>query len=476
MSSKRPPEFLSLARLFRVLLPAGLLAVTSVAFGQSTSSAVSTVVAFASSVPNGGIVKGPDGAYYGTTSSSSTVTGGLVFRVTPDGSSVTTLYQLKNNENYGPRAGLLLGSDGYLYGTTSFGAVSLVANTTGTVYRIKPDGSGFAIVYNFTPWSEQNQISGPINVDGAYPDASLIEGTDGFLYGVTRSGGPNGTGAVFKLLKDGTSFKVLHTFGVITSEKNAAVTTNLDGVSPTGTLVQGADGFLYGTSSSGGLNGSGTIFRVGMDGTGFQLQHTFSALSSDSAATNADGAAPMVGLTDGNDGLLYGLASAGGANGVGTLFSLDPAARLLTVLHDFDKPNGSGPSGALVLGLDSKLYGTTAFGGTNANGGDTNQGIIFSINRDGTGFTKLHSFDNSQGSNPTGPLLQIGNTNFVGINLNGGSCGAGTLFLYSANGTTVAGNTRCGQKKKNEGGGGSTAPALLALLGGLAITRRLRRK
>jgi uncharacterized repeat protein (TIGR03803 family) len=476
MPSKRPLEPRLFARLFRVLLPVGLLALGSAAFGQSTSPAVSTVVAFSASTPNGGIVAGSDGAYYGTTASSSSVTGGLIYRVTPNGSSVTTLYQMQNNESYAPAAGLMVGSDGLLYGTTTYGAVSVTANTTGTVYRIKIDGTGFTVVHRFDSWSTSNQSSSPINVDGAYPDSRLIEGSDGFLYGVARAGGPNGTGTVFKLSKDGTSFKVLHNFGAITSDKNADVTTNLDGISPVGTLVQGADGYLYGTATSGGLNGSGTIFRVGMDGTGFQLQHTFSSLSgSGSSASNVDGATPVVGLTDGKDGRFYGVTGEGGPSGAGTLFSFDPVARLLSVMYNFDDANGRGPSGALILGADTKLYGTTAFGGTNANGGATNQGTIFSINRDGTGFTKLHSFDNSQGSNPTGPLLQISSTNFVGINLNGGSCGGGTLFLYSANGTTVEGNTRCGQKK-NVNGGGSSSPALLFLLGGLVFARRRSRR
>jgi uncharacterized repeat protein (TIGR03803 family) len=475
MSSLEPRSLASWSRGLSIVAILSLSA--AVAFGQSTTPAVSTVVSFSASAPNGGIVRGPDGAYYGTTASSSTVTGGLVYRVTPDGSSVSTLYQMQNNESYGPAAGLLLGSDGWLYGTTTFGAVSVVANTSGTVFRLKTDGKGFTVLRSFTSWSSQNDDQSPINADGAYPDAGLIEGTDGFLYGVTRAGGPNGTGAVFKLAKDGTSFKVLHTFGAITSDKNATPVTNLDGIAPLGSLIQYSDGFLYGTTSGGGVNGQGTVFRVGMDGTGFQLVHIFPALSgSGSDPTNASGSSPAAGLTDGQDGRLYGVAGEGGANGFGTLFVIDPASRMLTVLHDFAAANGNGPTGALILGRDSKLYGTTTFGGTNSNGNETNHGTIFSINRDGTGFTKLHSFDSSQGANPRGPLLQISDTNFVGINLNGGSCSSGTLYLYSGNGATVEGNTRCGRKKNNSGGGGSTAPAILLLLGGLGLARALRRR
>jgi uncharacterized repeat protein (TIGR03803 family) len=174
--------------------------------------------------------------------------------------------------------------------------------------------------------------------------------------------------------------------------------------------------------------------------------------------------------------LLYGVASTGGANGVGTLFSLDPNSKLFTVLHDFDAPNGSTPTAALIVGSDSRLYGVTAGGGTNSSGATTTFGTIYSIARDGTGFTKLYSFDGKDGSGPYGPLLQLDATTFVGIAAAGGKCNQGTLFRLSTTGATISGNTTCGQKKnKNNSGGGAVAPGLLLLFGTLGLARRRRR-
>jgi len=144
-----------------------------------------------------------------------------------------------------------------------------------------------------------------------------------------------------------------------------------------------------------------------------------------------------------------------------------------TVLHDFDEANGARPAGALLLGSDGRLYGTTTGGGTNDAGAVLGLGVIFSIARDGTGYEVLHVFDSTQGANPAGALLQLSDAVFVGTTENGANCGQGTLYRLSLAGDTVDGITNCGRKKNNNSGGGSTAPALLLLLGMLGL-RRLR--
>jgi len=476
MPTMRPILSIPPVRQLRALACASLLIAPFVAHGQAAAPAVSAIVAFSASEPNGGIVVGADGGLYGTTSAATSVTGGLIFRSSADGSAVKTIYQMSTSEAYAPLAGLLVGSDGLLYGTTSLGAVSVVANTTGTVFRIKTDGTGFTILHRFEPSSASNVNSNAINTDGAFPETALIEGSDGFLYGVTRAGGPHGTGAVFKVSRDGASFKLLHAFGAVTSDANAAVPINSDGAAPLGVVLQGADGFIYGTTSAGGENGRGTIFRVGADGQGFQLLHVFAALTgSTSPQVNAGGASPLAGLTDGKDGRFYGVASGGGSNGFGTIFAFDPVSRLLNVMYNFDDTNGDGPAGAMILGLDTRLYGTTAFGGTTSSGGKSNLGTIFSIARDGTGFTKLHSFDSSQGSNPRGRLLQTNSTTLIGVATAAGRCGQGTLYQYSSTGATVVGDTGCGQRRGNTGGG-TTTPVLLLLMGALGLARARRRR
>ena len=449
-----------------------LAAVPVAAFAQTT--AVSTLAAFSGSQTYSTPVRGPDGALYGVTSTVNIVTGGLVYRLAADGSKIDTLYQMKITDAFSPFGGLVLGSDNKLYGTTSLGAGDQ-ANTTGTVYRLDTDGSGFLVLHRFQAYTASNSIGNPINADGSNPEAELIEGSDGYLYGVARVGGPNGNGTVFKIAKDGTGFAVLHVFGATTSEATVAPSTNEDGIGPLGPLVQGADNYFYGTAAKGGAAGYGTIFRVRFDGTGFELLRTFPALTTSTTTppTNVDGASPLAGLTDGQDGRLYGVASGGGANGSGTVFAYAPVGGVFSVLHDFDGGKGSQPSGELLLAQDGKLYGTTTSGGTSANGNASLYGTIFSIARDGTGFSSLFSFKGSDGANPTGRLLQLDASTFIGITQGGGKCSQGGVYQLSLTGATVnKGVTNCGRKKSSSGGGG-VAPALLLLLAVAGLTRRL---
>lgn len=465
----RLPQALRLARpLLLVLLVANPVA----ALAQSTP-AISTIVAFAGSQPNGAPVRGPDGALYGTTAVVTSLTGGLIYRAAADGSSVRTLYQIRVTEGLNPLAGLLLGSDGLLYGVTSSGSV-FEANSGGTVFRIAPDGSGFTVLYKFKSFASVNTSGSPINEGGANPESELVEGSDGRLYGATRAGGPNGTGVVFSLSRDGTQFAVLHNFGPITSDTTVTVAKNADGISPLGQLVAGADGYFYGTASAGGAQGNGTVYRVRFDGTGFEVLKDFPELIANSSglSTNEQGAAPIAGLADGGDGRLYGVANLGGQQGNGTVYAIDPVGGVFTTMHHFDGTAGARPTGELLLAQNGSLIGTTATGGTNSTGLVTTFGTIFSIARDGTGFTSLRSFEGSNGSSPTGRMLQLDASTFVGLAAGNGRCGQGVLYQFSLTGATVDGITNCGQRKNS--GGGGTAPALLLLFGTLGLLRRWR--
>ena len=468
MSSMSRPHVLAVARHLLLVLAT----VPALALAQS-SPAISTIVAFSGSAVNAGPVRGPDGALYGTTSTITSTTGGLIYRVAADGSSVRTLYQLKLTDGLNPLGGLLLGSDGLLYGTTSIGSAAEAA-TTGTVFRIAPDGSGFTILHRFQRYTDVNSVGSPVNTDGATPEAELVEGSDGYLYGVTRAGGPNGTGVLFKLRRDGSGLAVLHAFGPVTSVATVSPARNLDGIEPVAPLTAGVDGYFYGTASSGGENGNGTVFRVRFDGTGFETLHVFPALvtGTTGVATNAEGARPLAGLTDGQDGRLYGVASQGGELGTGTVFVIDPVGGVFTPLHHFNDSQGARPAGELLLAQDGSLVGTTSAGGTNASGNLLNLGTVFSIARDGTAFTSLHSFDGSNGAAPTGRLLQLAPSTIVGAATAGGRCSQGTLYNFGLTGATVSGNSSCGQKKNNSGGG-SSGPAVLLLLGSIGLLRRL---
>ncbi len=449
MSQRILPKSATHSSCRALLLATLTLVLASIAEAQTP--AVSPVLAFSGSRPPDGVILGPDGALYGAATTSSSVTGGLIFRATTDGSSVETVYQFRSQDGVAPAGALLLGSDGQLYGTAQFsnGGISVGG---GTVFRVAPNGTGFTVLHNFAPSTSNNVNSNPINTDGASPHGALIEGSDGFLYGVARFGGPAGAGTVYKVGKDGSGFTLLHAFAAITS--SSSVIVNADGAHPRAKLVESA-GFFYGTTNVGGANGQGTIFRLAFDGSAFELLHEFTtptAPSGSTVAVNEDGALPQAGLTDGGDGLLYGTTVLGGANGVGVLYSITPApdGSVMTALHNFVGESGTEPIGTLLLASDGRLYGTTAAGGTTSGGGASTLGTVFSIARDGTGFTNLHNFDGTTGSNGNGTMVQLNATEFIGTATNGGRCGSGTIFRLSLAGTTVTGDTTCG----DDGGGG----------------------
>lgn len=453
-------------------LALGLFALNSQA--QTTTPAISTAVAFSLSGTAGNLTKGADGAYYGTGNPVTSVAGGIIWRATADGSDVRTLYQLNpDNDAVTPGAGVLLASDGLLYGTTKFGRGS-DSTGAGSVFKIRPDGTGFAIIHRFATVTSSNADFNAVNTSGAYPEAELIEGHDGMLYGVARAGGVNGTGTIFRIARDGTGFEVLHVFAANTAAANLGLIVNVDGAAPTGQLVQDSSGFLYGTASGGGNNGRGTVFRLATDGSGFEVLHHFSTTTTaNGVTTNADGTVPFAGLIDGNDGFLYGVASQGGPNGYGAIYSINLADLSFDVVFAFSNTDGARPLSELRLGSDGRLYGATAGGGQNSSGDVSGLGTFFVVDRTGTNFATLHDFESKDGTGPASRVVEHAPGVFYGLTSSAGNCGYGSLWRYAADGSTVTGNTRCGQKKSNQnGGGGSLGFIVLALLGGLGLYRR----
>ncbi|MFO1408676.1 MAG: choice-of-anchor tandem repeat GloVer-containing protein [Steroidobacteraceae bacterium] len=463
------PRLLSVLSMVARPLVAVLALAAPMASQAQTAGAVSTVFAFNGSSPGGAVTLGTDGGYYGTSIANSLVTAGLVYRSTPDGSTVRTLHQFTGLEASTPRAQLVLLNDGYLYGSTRFGDSS-VANSTGTIYRIKPDGTGFEFLHRFTPWEVLNDNGLPVNVEGAFPESAMLYASDAYLYGVTRAGGTHGTGVIYRIRPDGTSFGVVHEFGPVTSDTTTVPVRNVGGASPNGRLIE-IGGFLYGVAAAGGTAGRGTVYRIALDGTGFEVLHEFTDLATTTPFGNADGASPLVGVTEVNGVAIYGVASTGGMNGVGTLYRIDLSTLAFTNLHSFDTPNGATPAGELIVARDGRLVGTTNGGGTNPTGGTVSFGTIYSIATDGTDFQRLHTFTGDDGYGPAGALLQVNDTTFVGVATSGGKCGFGTIYQFSSTGATIEGNKTCGQKKKNNGGGAGGEWFVLTLVA-LAVARR----
>lgn len=250
--------------------------------------------------PRGELVVGGDGRLYGTTSLGARrvegVSGplaqfsGSVFAITTDG-KLTVLHRFENADGTAdgqfPLAGLTVGPDQALYGTTSQGG----AKGAGTVFRITNDGS-FSTLHSFD------------TVNGANPASALARGSDGKLYGTTPLGGSDGGGVVFSITPQG-NFSVIYRF------KGGA-----DGGAPND-VIFGGDGKLYGTTQGGGSSG-GTF---GGNGTVFQLT-TAGALSTLHTFSGDDGRYPVSGLVAASNGVFYGTTGGGGSGGVGTIYKI----------------------------------------------------------------------------------------------------------------------------------------------------------
>jgi uncharacterized repeat protein (TIGR03803 family) len=204
-------------------------------FMVTPTGTLTTLHSFAGSdgkYPQAALVQGTDGILYGTTSEGGTSFNGTVFKITPAG-ALTTLYSFSGSDGARPSAGLVQGTDGNFYGTTPFGG----ANGYGTVFKITPAGA-LTTLHSFA------------YSDGEEPDTALVHGTDGNFYGTTPFGGANGYGTVFKITPAGT-LTTLHSFS-----------RGVDGSYPEAGLVQGTDGNFYGTTIDGGAYGGWVFFRL----------------------------------------------------------------------------------------------------------------------------------------------------------------------------------------------------------------------
>jgi uncharacterized repeat protein (TIGR03803 family) len=291
----------------------------------------------------------------------------------------------------------------------------------GNIFKLSP-GGGLATVYSFG------------YAEGAWPEGSMVQGSDGNFYGTTYGGGSSycrgwadyGCGTVFKLTPAGK----LTTLYAFCPNEDCSTGSN-----PSGPLIEGTDGDFYGTTTLGGT-GNGTIFKIAATGKLTTL-YTFAS---------SDGAQPT-GLIQGTDGNFYGTTMKGGSEDDGTAFVISSRGTL-TTLHNFCTVSGftptwnpcidgGRPEAPLVQGSDGNFYGTTS---NNGLGG----GTFFQLTTGGT-LTTLHNFCSqtncTDGASPAAPLIQAtdgnfyGTTNAGGTNPGNGICsGCGTLFQITPSG------------------------------------------
>jgi uncharacterized repeat protein (TIGR03803 family) len=242
-----------------------------------------------------------------------------------------------------PLAGLTIDKSGNLYGTAEVGG----ALGYGTAFKLAKGASWkFDPVYSFAS-----------GADGSYPTSRLMPGPDGILYGVTSGGGgAGGQGTVFSLAAGGVE-TVLYRF----------TNGSGSGEAPSCNLIFDKQGNIYGTTSTGGSNSAGTVFKLVKPQTG----EAWTEKVLYSFGQGSDGQFPIAGVTADSAGNLYGTTSAGGASGYGIIFKLTPSQSgwTETILHQFvNGSDGSVPYGGLIFDKSGNLYGAATQGGTGGGG------------------------------------------------------------------------------------------------------------
>jgi uncharacterized repeat protein (TIGR03803 family) len=292
-----------------------------------------------------------------------------------------------------PVGGLVRGADGNYYGTTQAGG----AANAGTIFRLTPAGV-HTVLHSFS------------GSDGRFPSSTLTIDSHGVIYGTTYAGGASGLGTVFQL--------ALQPCAVCASALGQWKLTTLhsftgtpDGRFPVAGLTADAHGNLYGTTGYGGSYDGGTVFKLDAHGNE-TLVYSFSGA--------ADGGNPFGPLTFDSQGNLYGTTTTGGADGMGTVFNITPAG-VERVVHSFAGPNaGDGANPyytTLTMDASGNIYGTTAYGGSTSYSGPTGGGVIFQISSSGSE-SVLYGFCSQQycadGLNPTAGVVRASDGSLYG--------------------------------------------------------------
>jgi uncharacterized repeat protein (TIGR03803 family) len=334
------------------------------------------------------------GNLYGTAFSDGAHFGGTVYKLSTTG-KLTALYNFTGLKGDGqePYYGALLrDSKGNFYGSTIAGGVhdQFCTLGCGTVYKVDPNGKE-TVLHAFTNTGE----------DGNNPNAGLVQDSSGNVYGTTVSGGTSQSGIVFKVDPRGKE-TVFYSF-----------TGGNDGGIPQAGLVVDSEGNLYGTTGTGGVGFSGTVFKLDPSGVETVL-YAFTGAT--------DGGSPAAGVILDSAGNLYGTTQYGGTYGFGTVFEVSPDGTE-TVLYSFTGgADGSSPQFAnLVRDEAGNLYGTTPEGGAR------HIGVVFKVDAKGVQ-TVLHTFNHFDGSWPGGTLALDSKGNLYGTTYYGGAYGGGVVF------------------------------------------------
>ncbi len=269
---------------------------------------------------------------------------------------------------------------------------------TGTIFKTDSDGNNHSVQESF------------IRYVGQYPYGSLMQASNGKLYGMSDSDGATGDGVLFEYDPATSTYEKLLDFDG----------EDL-GSRPHGNLIEASNGKLYGMTYEGGASGMGVLFE-------YDLGTAIYSKKLDFDGSNL-GSYPYGSLMQASNGKLYGMTTYGGTSDVGVIFEYDITTDTHTKKLDFDGATlGGSPEGSLIQATNEKLYGMTP------NGGASDNGVFFEYNLSTDTYTKISEFDDvALGQDPYGSLMQASSGKLYGLTYYGGTAGRGVLFEYDTN-------------------------------------------
>ena len=273
--------------------------------------------------PFAGLTLGTDGNFYGTTSAGGTGQNGNLYRISPQGTFTALHNFLGGSDGASPLSPPIEGADGNFYGTTNGNA-----GNPATIYKYSPSSGATSTLYQFD------------SLHALQVQFALVQGSDGYLYGVAELGGANGLGSVFKVSTSG-ELVFCHSF---TGKEN--------GANPFGPLIEASDGLFYGMTNSGGVKGYGTIFKMDREGH----ISTFFRFKPPTAVY------PLGGLMQGSDGYLYGALWENTLPNLGSLFRISLSGQYQQ-LYNFTATVGESAVTALLQHTNGAFYGSAEYGG-----------------------------------------------------------------------------------------------------------------
>lgn len=400
------------------------------------------------------------GLLYGVTHEGGTNTGkGAIFSIDTATNVVTLHYSFGSQTGESPMGRMIMAGNGKLYGVAVGGGLTPgnMSGTSGTVFAIDTSNYSFSVI---------RQFSGVASL--ANPVGSLVKLNNGKLYGTCsyHINSPN-KGGVYSIVPNSTytverSFsnndEVSNVSSPLTPLANGKLIglanrggthinrgtiymfdttskvpttllefgTSLNGNVANGSLIMAANGKIYGTTREGGTQRRGVLFSIDPLSSEQKVLHNF-------VTNNSAPYTPDTKLFQAPDGKLYGVTGRGGNSDYGTIFSFDTVTNTLTRLYSFSgSTNGAYPKGNLLMDSSGMLFGTTNGGGSN------NRGIFYRFNPSGNNFSKLADFiDTAGGHNPNGQLIWDATGNIMGMCMQGGTYGQGTVFRFNLKDTTL---------------------------------------